>query len=128
MIMQETKDLIAQAVEVELKNALEQTAFADAHHAYAILLEEVEESEYEFECMKDGLESLWEGIVKHKNTKWQTGSLEFIKIYAQKTVSELIQVIAVCEKAEMQVYGKEQTNKEYLDSIFKSGTKRKLKS
>lgn len=103
MIMQETRELIQKAVEIELQNALEQTTFKDAHHAFAVLKEEAEEAFDNLTCVECDLNSFWRNI-KQDDVERQKRYLRRVRAKAQDVIYELAQVIAVCEKAEMQVY------------------------
>lgn len=82
------------------------TAFADDHHAYAILLEELDESIDALEMLKANVETLWKLIkcdFKESEIKKQ---LERISLDCKLTVGEVIQVYAVALKAIEQLHTK----------------------
>lgn len=102
MIKDETKKLIDKAIEIELQNALEQKEFADAHHAYAILKEELEEAEFYFRvCCFQLEEEVWRNI---KDDEMQEAKSAFNVILqrSKRAMAELARVAAVCEKVQRQ--------------------------
>ena len=118
MIKDETKKLIDKAIEIELQNALEQKEFADAHHAYAILKEEFEEVERIFDSGSEfdnyiaddfchALRDFW-FAVKDNDDKRIKYDLDKVLKCAKEAMAELAQVAAVCEKAQQQLFGKEE--------------------
>jgi len=69
--------------------------FTDDHHAYAVIKEEIEELEEQFEFIKLYLEIFW------KNTKKDIESQEIINTVKEKTIlliAEALQVAAMCMK------------------------------
>lgn len=82
---------------MELENALEQGRFADMHHAYAILKEEVEEARFHSAIIKETLRYFWD-LIKHNEEDAYLYKVNEIRINAYNAITELIQVCAVCEK------------------------------
>ena len=69
--------------------------FHSPHEAYAVLLEEVEEVDYEVGCVKNLLYSMW---MKVKNDMNIEDSADEIYAQAVNGIRELIQVCAMTEK------------------------------
>ncbi len=102
MIKDETKKLIDKAIEIELQNALEQKEFADAHHAYAILKEELEEAEFYFRvCCFQLEEEVWRNI-KDDEMLEAKSAFNVILQRSKSAMAELARVAAVCEKVQRQ--------------------------
>ena len=75
------------------------TPFADNHHAYAILLEELDESIEALEMLKRNVDGLWKLIKRDYNQKEIVKQLERINLDCRFTIQEVIQVYAVALKA-----------------------------
>ena len=69
--------------------------FIDAHHGYAVLKEEIEETEEELKAVKQMLESMWSSI---RNDTTPKMSVTMMEEHAINLAAEAIQVIAMCEK------------------------------
>lgn len=85
-------ELVAQ--ELEDANA-KYPLFHSPHEAYAVLLEEVDEVDYEVGCVRNLLYSMW---VKVKNDMIIEDSADEIYAHAVNGIRELIQVAAMAEK------------------------------
>ena len=89
------KDVLA-LVDKELAAANERfPQFRSAHEGYAVILEEVQECEYEFDDIKFQLKRLWDHV-KHNEQPYP------MRVYdrAVKLACEAIQVAAMCKKFE----------------------------
>lgn len=104
MIMDETKEKIRDAIKSELKNALEQGSFVDAHHAYAILKEEIDEANFYIKKLKFSFNKcLWTSI-KSDHSKGTEEHFKTTLINARLAMGELAQAASVCEKALQQLF------------------------
>lgn len=97
-----SKEIIEQLAAEELvdANAKHEPKFNSPHEAYAVIKEELEEAETEMRECNNRLAMMW-GCVKNDDDENVRKNLEYMKKYAVKTVQELIQVIAMCDKALM---------------------------
>lgn len=99
MFAPETDELVNELIQAEYKNACEKfgNKYNSLYEAYAILLEEVEESEKEFARIKTELSFLWANI---KNDKEQNMEfyLNVLPKYTKNAIKELAQVGAVLIK------------------------------
>ena len=75
------------------------TSFADNHHAYAILLEELEESIEALEILKGNVAILWKMVKGDFKQEEINKQLERIGLNCKVTTGEVIQVYAVALKA-----------------------------
>ena len=115
MIKDETKALIDKAIEIELQNALEQKEFADTHHAYTKEFEEVirifnncfKFQNYIADVFRHALQDFW-SVAKDNDKKRIKYDLDKVLKCVKKTMAEFVQVAAVCEKAQQQLFGKEE--------------------
>lgn len=83
----------------ELKEANEKyPQFSSDHEAYAVILEELEETEENMKAMRYWLETIWKCIRKNSDIKQY---VEVLKECALNTAAEAIQVAAMCDKAVM---------------------------
>lgn len=73
--------------------------FADNHHAYAILLEELDESIEALEMLKNNISVLWKLIKSDYDQKEIVKQLERISLDCRFTMQEVVQVYAVALKA-----------------------------
>lgn len=71
--------------------------FNSFHEAYAVTLEEVEETEFEMKVVQEDIELLWD-YIKHNETKDAFRYVDFLQKRCNKAIQELIQVSACCEK------------------------------
>lgn len=86
-------------VDEELKEANKKyPLFSSDHEAYAVILEELEESEENVKEMKYWLDTIWQCIRKNGDIKQ---FVEILKRSALETAAEAIQIAAMCDKAMM---------------------------
>jgi len=69
--------------------------FSSNHEAYAVLVEEIEEAEYETERIKYYLNNLWMSV---KNNSKEYELLKTLKLTAMKAAAENIQIAAMAQK------------------------------
>lgn len=94
--MNAVKNDVEQLVKKELAAADEKfPQFHSAHEGYAVILEEVEEFESEFNWGNIMMEAIWRKIKSNDNCKSNINSL---KIHAINAACEAIQVAAMCDK------------------------------
>lgn len=98
--MKELKEAVKGLVREEYERAAESFGekFNSPHEAYAVILEEMEEANAEFEFMGADMNWLWRFIKKderHNAKKF----LKNIELYAINTACECIQVAAMAYKA-----------------------------
>ena len=110
MFNEKTQKHIDKAVKAELKTALEQGVFADFHHAYAILKEELEEVNSDMKTLNLYFDRFW-GLVKgdYDKTRYEY-RLESMQYRANEAIKELCQVIAVIKKTQRQLLNEETQN------------------
>lgn len=97
--MNKVKDKLPALVEEELAAAMEEhPLFASIHEGYAVLLEEVEETEYELTCTRNALKWLWSGGVRHDNMAVARSAACAIGEAAIDLAAEAIQVAAMAQK------------------------------
>lgn len=101
--MQELIDKVQELVAFELEkaNTIHPPQFNSMHEAYAVILEECEEAEFEIITFKDALEwCVWRNI---KNDCYEMACSGFkdIEKTAIAAAAEMIQVAAMCRKARM---------------------------
>lgn len=82
------------------------TTFADNHHAYSILLEELDESTEALEILKGNVDTLWKMVKGDFRQEEINKQLERIGLDCKLAAHEVIQVYAVALKALEQLGGK----------------------
>lgn len=93
-VKKDVKELVVR----ELNSANEQfPLFASLHEGYAVMLEEVEEAEWELEQIRDKLYYIWQEI-KVNNNENVPSKASRIKDRAINLACEAIQVAAMAEK------------------------------
>lgn len=99
-MMNKLKAAVTELVEKELSLASEQHGekFQSHHEAYAVILEEVEETLVEVEFVKHWIKVLWTAIKDDNFTNTET-SFKLIEEKAILAACEAIQVAAMAEKA-----------------------------
>lgn len=97
----ETEKLVNDLIQAEYENACEKfgETFHSLHEGYAVLLEEVEESENEFARIKTELSFLWSNI-KYNGGHRIKSNLDVLQKYTQNAIKEHAQVGAVLMKIE----------------------------
>lgn len=95
----ETNKLVEQLIQAEYDNACDNygSSYNSLHEGYAILLEEIEESENEFTRIKPTLSFLWANV-KYGKAPMIEQNLDILQKYTQNTMKELAQVGAVLLK------------------------------
>ena len=83
--------------ELERANKKFMSKFNSTHEAYAVLKEEVEEAQEEFEYMNHELNCIWD-YVKRNKTENALAHMKNMKKYAINMAAEAVQVGAMCEK------------------------------
>lgn len=81
-------------------------AFTDNHHAYAILLEELDEAVEAMEILKENVQNLWLKVRKDAEQEKINETLKRIATTSQATIAEVVQVYAVALKALEQLGGR----------------------
>lgn len=94
-----TDNLVKDLIQAEYNNACDNFGgiYHSLHEGYAVLLEEVEESENEFTRIKQALSFLWANI-KFNGEQMIESDLDLLQRYTQNTIKELAQVGAVLMK------------------------------
>lgn len=104
MFAEETEKLVNELIQAEYKNACEQFGdkYNSLHEGYAVLLEEVEEVEVEFEFIESTLKGIWKETktfsLKNYSEKILLGYCKNEMEYVKRTMKELAQVGAVLQK------------------------------
>lgn len=88
-------------IEKELTNALKYGKFHSYHEFYAVIKEEIEESNDEIKRINEHMDLLWTGI-KCDDEEKANESVNNIEMYARSAIKELIQVLAVIKKQKTQ--------------------------
>lgn len=90
--------IINQLIEAELLKANRKfPPFKSAHEGWAIMLEEIQETIDDTNIIVDMHKKLWQSIkLNQENTYWMY--IDIIKDAAIKSIKEMIQVAAMCEK------------------------------
>ena len=99
MIAKKADEAVLQAVCYELQNIVRNhgAVYASEHEAYAVLLEEVQETSEANRFMGMRLESIWCAIRNNVLSK-QEYHVEEVKKFAIQTALEAVQCAAVCER------------------------------
>lgn len=96
--MNKVKEKLPALVEEELAAAMEEhPLFASAHEGYAVLLEEVEETESNMRAVRNELSALWYGV-KSDNLRVVSFQASLVKGAAIDLAAEAIQVAAMAQK------------------------------
>lgn len=106
MFNEKTQKHIDKAVNAELKTALAQGGFADLHHAYAILKEELEEANDRIKIVNSAFDMFWNSI-KYNKTEESEDFLKGMRRNINETIKELCQVLAVIKKTQRQLLNEE---------------------
>ena len=95
-MIEREKILELAAEELADANTKHPPMFSSAHEVYAVLKEEIEEAMDEFSAIGNGMKVLWNNVKEDLDTD---GPIFAIQYDAIRCVQELIQVIAMCDKA-----------------------------
>lgn len=101
MFTEEAKNSIMNAIKAETEAACKiyGPKYASEHEAYAVLKEEVEESQDEMERIQRKMEYLWLGRIRQQESKiFIASETKEIQHTARKLALEACQVAAVCQK------------------------------
>lgn len=92
------KITINQLIEAELLKANRKfTPFNSAHEGWAVMLEEIQETIDDMDIVVDRHKQMWQSIkLNQENTYWMY--IDIIKDATIKSIKEMIQVAAMCEK------------------------------
>lgn len=90
-LMKSVNELVSQELKMANTNFPQ---FNSKHEGYAVLLEEVEEAEWDMEAVKSATDSLWSAI----KSDMPSISVAGVKHYAVRLACEAIQVAAMCDK------------------------------
>ena len=94
--MNAVENQVRELVSVELAAANDRfPQFHSAHEGYAVIREELEETEEKVEMSKKYLKFLWDSIKMDGKTKW---AVEYMKELSIKAACEAIQVAAMAQK------------------------------
>jgi hypothetical protein len=99
MVDKQTEVKINEAVTLEFVNAVQTygAKYNSLHEAYAVLKEEVEEADDDFDFIKDYLNSLWTEV-KGNDKKAVKESAYMIAYNAIELAKEAVQIAAVAKK------------------------------
>ena len=107
----QANEIINELIQTELEGANSlYPAFIDSHQAYAVLLEELEESQYEMIKIKTYVGNIWE-YVKDNDEQHQRLFLDYLENATKRAITELIQVAAMCNKFK-QLFEKQESDKQ----------------
>lgn len=104
MFSEVSEECVKQAIHAETEDAVVKwgKTYSSLHEGYAVLKEEVEETNAEKEGLTECLELFWKNVVKapeyHRNEKITQVHIEHIKEHALSLALEAVQVAAVCNK------------------------------
>lgn len=100
----ETENIVNQLIQVEYKNAVKNWGdkYNSLHEAYAVLKEEIEEIQNDFNFIINFFDSLWVSIKKDGPIDHTIMCLED---YTKHSMKELAQVGAVLQKIQNTIFG-----------------------
>ena len=97
--MSTIKSDVENLVQKELESANQRfPMFRSDHEGAAVICEEIQEAEYEFECIKDRFRELWRSIKCNMPPEWNYEINKVIVNRAQNLACEAIQVAAMAQK------------------------------
>ena len=99
MFSEMTEKKISEAVTLEIVNAVKTygAEYNSNHEAYAVLLEEVEETERNLDYVKNHLAMIWDAV-KQDDTNEVKANARIIALDAVELAKEACQIAAVCRK------------------------------
>lgn len=97
--MNAVKQEVEKLVQKELESANQRfPMFRSDHEGAAVIVEEIQEAEYEFECIKDRFQELWRSVKCNMSSEWKAEINEVIAKRAINLACEAIQVAAMAQK------------------------------
>lgn len=100
MFDNDTKTSVSNAINSEYENAVETwgNKYNSLHEGYAVLKEEVEESETEMSLIKDELKTFWDLVKFGETGNLKLQTIDNMRRAAERLALEAVQVAAVCMK------------------------------
>ena len=97
--MNEVKSDVEKLVQKELKPTNQRfLMFRSDHEGAAVIFEEIQEAEYEFECVKDRFQELWRSVKCDMSSEWIYEINTVVTNRAVNLACEAIQVAAMAQK------------------------------
>lgn len=97
--MNAVKQDVEKLVQKELESANQKfPMFRSDHEGAAVICEEIQEAEYEFECVKDRFQELWRSVKCDMSSEWISEINTVIANRAVNLACEAIQVAAMAQK------------------------------
>ena len=97
--MNAVKQDVEKLVQKELGSANQRfPLFHSDHEGAAVICEEIQEAEYELECIKDRFQELWRSVKCNMTSEWISKINTVIVNRAQNLACEAIQVAAMAQK------------------------------
>lgn len=97
--MNAVKQDVEKLVQKELESANQRfLMFRSDHEGAAVICEEIQEAEYEFECVKDRFRELWSSVKCNMSSEWISEINTVIANRAVNLACEAIQVAAMAQK------------------------------
>ena len=97
--MNAVKQEVEKLVQKELESANQRfPMFHSDHEGAAVIFEEIQEAEYEFECAKDRFQELWNSVKCNLSSEWIKEISVVIMNRAVNLACEAIQVAAMAQK------------------------------
>ena len=97
--MNAVKSEVEKLVQKELVSANRRfPMFRSDHEGAAVICEEIQEAEYEFECIKDRFQELWRAVKCNMTSEWISEINTVIENRAVNLACEAIQVAAMAQK------------------------------
>ena len=97
--MNAVKEDVEKLVQKELESANQRfPMFRSDHEGAAVIYEEIQEAEYEFECIKDRFQELWRSVKCNMSPEWNYEINTVIVNRATNLACEAIQVAAMAQK------------------------------
>lgn len=97
--MNAVKQDVEKLVQKELESANQRfPLFRSDHEGAAVICEEIQEAEYEFECIKDRFQELWRAVKCNMTSEWISEINTVIANRAQNLACEAIQIAAMAQK------------------------------
>ena len=99
MFDKKTETKINEAVALEIVNACKTygATYHSNHEGYAVLLEEIEETEKDFDYIKNHLAMLWDAVKADSESEVKSNA-RIIALDAVELAKEACQIAAVCRK------------------------------